>query len=107
MLTSVSSTVATSFEENESGNTPEGIWSDDYANHVHPWGGDDRAQFKQYHDYDSMRQRMLQLAEQSYSYQGQDVDIMSFHEGLNGGTCLLYTSQSPRDFLLWRLASSA
>ena len=85
MLTSVSSTVATSFEENESGNTPEGIWSDDYANHVHPWGGDDRAQFKQYHDYDSMRQRMLQLAEQSYSYQGQDVDIMSFHEGLNGG----------------------
>ena len=39
MLTSVSSTVATSFEENESGNTPEGIWSDDYANHVHPWGG--------------------------------------------------------------------
>ena len=28
---------------------------------------------------------MLQLAEQSYSYQGQDVDIMSFHEGLNGG----------------------
>lgn len=85
MLTSVSSTVATSFEENESGNTPEGIWSDDYANHVHPWGGDDRVQFKQYHDYDSMRQRMLQLAEQSYSYQGQDVEIMSFHEGLNGG----------------------
>ena len=76
MLTSVSSTVATSFEENESGNTPEGIWSEDYANHVHPWGGDDRVQFKQYHDYDSMRQRMLQLAEQSYSYQGQDVEIM-------------------------------
>ena len=69
MLTSVSSTVSTSFDENESGNTPEGIWSADYANHVHPWGGDDRIQFKQYHDYDSMRQRMMQLAEQSYSYQ--------------------------------------
>ena len=81
MLTSVSSTVATSFEENESGNTPEGIWSTDYANHVHPWGGDDRVQFKQYHDYFTMRQRMLQLSRAILHYQGQNVEIMSFHEG--------------------------
>tara|TARA_A100000164_G_scaffold230489_1_gene204484 strand:- start:340 stop:2490 length:2151 start_codon:yes stop_codon:yes gene_type:complete len=86
MLTSVSSTVATSFNENESGNTPEGIWSTDYANSVHPWGGDDRIQFKEYHDYFSMRERMMQLAEKTYTYQGQTVDIMSFHEGMNGGT---------------------
>ena len=85
MLTSVSSTLATSFDENESGNTPEGIWSSDYANSVHPWGGDDRIQFKEYHDYFTMRERMLQLSEKTYTYQGQTVDIMSFHEGMNGG----------------------
>ena len=32
-----------------------------------------------------MRERMLQLAEKTYTYQGQTVDIMSFHEGMNGG----------------------
>jgi hypothetical protein len=85
MLTSVSSTMATSLDENESGNTPESIWSSDYANSVHPWGGDDRIQFKEYHDYFTMRERMLQLSEKTYTYQGQTVDIMSFHEGLNGG----------------------
>ena len=85
MLTSVSSTMATSLDEDESGNTPEGIWSSDYANSVHPWGGDDRIQFKEYHDYFTMRERMLQLSEKTYTYQGQTVDIMSFHEGMNGG----------------------
>ena len=69
-----------------SGLSPEDIWSDDYANHVHPWGGDDRIQFKAYHDYFTMRDRMMELAEQDYVYQGQSVSIMSFHEGLNGGT---------------------
>ena len=58
---------------------PSDIWSADYVNHVYPWGGDERVQFKQYHDYFTMRDRLLQLAD-------QNSDIMSFHEGLNGGT---------------------
>ena len=33
-----------------------------------------------------MKDRMMQLAEKDYQYQGQSVSIMSFHEGLNGGT---------------------
>ena len=62
-----------------SGLAPGDIWSQDYANHFHPWGGNDKIQFKEYHDYFSMRDRMMQLAE-------QNDNIMSFHEGLNGGT---------------------
>ena len=33
-----------------------------------------------------MKDRMMQLAEKDYQYLGQSVNIMSFHEGLNGGT---------------------
>ena len=33
------------------GLAPEDIWSEDYANDVYPWGGNDRIQFKEYHDY--------------------------------------------------------
>ena len=57
---------------------PEDIWSEDYANEIYPWGGNDRIQFKEYHDYFTMRDRMMQLEEENYG-------IMSFHEGLNGG----------------------
>ena len=60
------------------GLAPEDIWSEDYANDVYPWGGNDRIQFKEYHDYFTMRDRMMQLAE-------ENENIMSFHEGLNGG----------------------
>ncbi|MED5485974.1 MAG: hypothetical protein VYE59_05090, partial [Candidatus Thermoplasmatota archaeon] len=31
--------------EDETGNSPEDIWSPEYVNQVHPWGGDDRIQF--------------------------------------------------------------
>ena len=58
---------------------PEDIWSEDYANEIYPWGGNDRIQFKEYHDYFTMRDRMMELAE-------ENPYIMSFHEGLNGGT---------------------
>ncbi|MDP6324536.1 MAG: M14 family zinc carboxypeptidase [Candidatus Thalassarchaeaceae archaeon] len=61
------------------GLSPGDIWSDDYAAEFYPWGGNDRMQFKEYHDYFTMRDRMMELAEEN-SY------IMSFHEGLNGGT---------------------
>ena len=67
-------------DDDDQGLTPEDIWSHNYRNDVYPWGGDDRIQFKAYHDYDSMRDRMMELAEIP-----REVDIMSFHEGLNGG----------------------
>ena len=62
------------------------FWSDDYANHVHPWGGDDRVQSGTgITIMTACDSECSTTREQSYSYQGQDVDIMSFHEGLNGG----------------------
>ena len=60
------------------GAAPEDIWSEDYANPVYPWGGIDRIHFKQYHDYFTMKDRMMELAEQSYEYQDQSV----FHKKL-------------------------
>jgi len=58
--------------------TPNDLWSDEYVAWEFPWGGDERVQFKQYHDYFTMRDRMMELAE-------ENPDIMSFHEGLIGG----------------------
>ena len=57
---------------------PEDIWSFAYSNQIFPWGGDDRLQFREYHDYDSMKNRMQHLVD-------QNMEIMSFHEGLVGG----------------------
>ena len=73
-------------DDDSSGVSPDDIWSPEYINQIHPWGGDDRIQFKAYHDYFTMKDRMMQLAEKDYQYLGQSVNIMSFHEGLNGGT---------------------
>jgi len=65
-------------DEEPAGLSPEDIWSYDYANNIFPWDDDDRNQFNAYHDYDSMKTRMQELAE-------QNADIMTFQEGLNGG----------------------
>ena len=65
-------------DDDDQGLAPEDIWSEDYANDLYPWGGNDRIQFKAYHDYFTMRDRMMELAE-------ENDNIMSFHEGLNGG----------------------
>jgi hypothetical protein len=48
---------------------------------IFPWASaDDRIlQFKEYHTYDTMKTRMLRLAE-------DNPDIFQFHEGMNGGT---------------------
>ncbi|MFQ3321856.1 MAG: hypothetical protein ACI9O1_000956 [Candidatus Thalassarchaeaceae archaeon] len=54
------------------------LWSDDYINQIFPWGGDDRVQFREYHDYFSMKDRMQFLAD-------RNPDFMSYHEGLIGG----------------------
>ncbi len=67
-------------DDDSSGVSPDDIWSPEYINQIHPWGGDDRIQFKAYHDYFTMKDRMMQLAEQSYEYQDQSINIMSFHE---------------------------
>ena len=42
---------------------PSDIWSEDYVNQYFPWGGDDRVQFREYHDYFSMKDRMQYLAD--------------------------------------------
>ena len=65
-------------QESDSGMAPEDIWSEEYSNQIFPWGGNDRLQFREYHDYFSMKDRMQQLAD-------QNSNIMSFHEGLVGG----------------------
>ena len=67
-----------SAQEVDSETAPEDIWSDEYASQTFPWGGDSKAQFREYHDYFSMKNRMLFLAE-------RNPEIMSFHEGLIGG----------------------
>tara|TARA_B100000902_G_scaffold20031_1_gene24007 strand:- start:590 stop:2812 length:2223 start_codon:yes stop_codon:yes gene_type:complete len=59
-------------------NSPLDIWSTDYVDDYYPWGGDDAAQFKEYHTYFTMKDRMQHLAENNRN-------IMTFHEGLNGG----------------------
>ena len=65
-------------EEPAETNDPLDIWSKDYIDDVYPWGGDDAAQFKEYHTYFTMKDRMQYLAENNRN-------IMTFHEGLNGG----------------------
>ena len=60
---------------------PEDIWSFEYANQIFPWGphGDfDQLQFRSYHDYFSMKERMETLA-------AYYPDFLQFHEGLLGG----------------------
>jgi hypothetical protein len=58
--------------------SPEDIWSDDYLNQVFPWYGNDKLQFREYHDYFSMKERMQTLAD-------RNSEFISFHEGLVGG----------------------
>ena len=65
-------------EEPMENNSPLDIWSTDYVDDYYPWGGDDAAQFKEYHTYFTMKDRMQHLAENNRN-------IMTFHEGLNGG----------------------
>ena len=40
------SITATNQDDPPEGLAPEDIWSEDYANDVYPWGGNDRIQFK-------------------------------------------------------------
>ena len=67
--------------QDEAGSTPEAVWSDDYINHIFPWADEnDRIlQFKEYHTYETVKQRLQRIAE-DYP------DLFEFHEGMNGGT---------------------
>ena len=67
-------------QQEATGDTPEDIWSEDYVNDIFPWApANDRIlQFKEYHSYETMKLRMIQLAE-------QNPDIFEYHEGMNGG----------------------
>ena len=68
-------------QDEPTGYAPEDIWSDDYNDMIFPWASaNDRIlQFKEYHTYETMKTRMLRLAE-------DNPDIFQFHEGMNGGT---------------------
>lgn len=56
----------------------EEIWSAEYSNYEFPWGGNDAIQFKEYHTYFTMKDRMQELAD-------LNPEFIEFHEGLNGG----------------------
>ncbi len=68
-------------QEPATGVTPESIWSQDYIDDIFPWApaNDPILQFKEYHTYDTVKNRMLRLAE-------DNPDIFAFYEGMNGGT---------------------
>ena len=68
-------------QEPATGSTPESIWSQDYIDDIFPWApaNDPILQFKEYHTYDTVKNRMLRLAE-------DNPDIFAFYEGMNGGT---------------------
>ena len=48
------------------------------CDYVFPWGGDEILQFKEYHTYETMKTRMMVLAQ-------ENPDIFQYLEGLNGG----------------------
>ena len=84
LLTGSIGATESSAQEEPAGLEPLDIWSADYVEDNYPWGGNDRAQFKAYHDYFTMRDRMMELTEKTNNR--LDVDIFEFHEGLDGGT---------------------
>lgn len=67
-------------QDEATGYAPEDIWSDDYNDMIFPWASANERilQFKEYHTYETMKSRMMRLAE-------DNPDIFEFHEGMNGG----------------------
>ena len=86
-------------QDPESELTPEDIWSDDYANQIFPWGhhekGDfDQLQFRSYHDYFSMKERMQTLA-------AYYPNFLQYHEGLLGGVNARGDEMTSDDYEGW------
>jgi hypothetical protein len=83
MLLSLLAPIATASvaQDEPTGMAPEDVWSYDYANMIFPWAdeGERILQFKEYHTYETMKLRMMRLAE-------DNSNIFEFHEGLMGGT---------------------
>ena len=98
LLLSVAAPIAmvtpVSAQDSESGLAPEDIWSDEYLNQVYPWAGDEKAQFSEYYDYFSMKTRMQILAD-------RNPNILSFHEGLLGGTNARGNQMTLDDYKGW------
>ena len=67
-------------QDEATGYAPEDIWSDDYNDMIFPWASANERilQFKEYHTYETMKSRMMRLAE-------DNPDIFEFHEGMNCG----------------------
>ena len=81
MLSPVALAPITEAQVSETGTAPEDIWSTEYAQQIFPWGphgNEAQLQFREYHDYFSMKQRMQTLA-------AYYPDFLQFHEGLLGG----------------------
>ena len=68
-------------DDADDGDTPDMLWSEDYVNQIYPWApaDNDQLQFRAYHDYFSMKERMQYLAD-------RNPEFLEFHEGLLGGT---------------------
>ena len=68
-------------QDADPGYAPEDIWSEEYAFQIFPWGPHgnfDQLQFREYHDYFSMKERMQTLS-------AYYPDFLQYHEGLLGG----------------------
>ena len=74
LLLSVAAPIAmvtpVSAQDVESDLAPEDIWSDDYVNQIFPWAheSNDQLQFRAYHDYFSMKDRMQFLADRNPNF---------------------------------------
>ena len=97
MLSPVALAPVTEAQEPETGTSPEETWSTEYVNQIFPWGphGDsEQLQFREYHDYFSMKQRMQTLA-------AYYPDFLQFHEGLLGGMNARGQMTSSTDYQGW------
>ena len=83
-------------EDADPGEPASDIWSEDYANQIFPWAAadNDQLQFRAYHDYFSMKDRMQFLAD-------RNPDIFQFHEGLLGGTNARGNEMTSSDYEGW------
>jgi len=83
-----------SVEAEDNTHKPEDLWSFEYITSEFPWGGDDAVQFKEYHDYFTMRDRMMVLAD-------RNPDFIEFHEGLPGGVNARGNTMTADDYKGW------
>lgn len=77
-------------------NSPEDIWSQEYISQIFPWApeSNDRLQFREYHDYFSMKARMQALAD-------QNPEFLEYHEGLLGGVNARGVDMSATEYEGW------